>query len=140
MTLKTVEVHTLDVGDKFVLESYSEKCNSVYLIYEIDANGYAECVELHSGKTFTFGRAVPVIPVTVTIGVKRTLFEKKPADLTNKCGSCEYASTECKELYKNTDSYVRCICPARHFHRAISAYRPRTTKCCQEYKPKEGQN
>ena len=137
MQLNTVEVHTLNVGDKFVLDTYSEIHNSVYLVYELDKDGYAECVELHSGKTFTFGRTVPVIPVTVTICVKRTPMERKPADLTGKCGSCEFASTKFKTMFIHQDSYVRCMNPARRFRDEISAHRPRTTKCCKEYKARE---
>ena len=135
--LKPVEIHTLDVGDKFVLESYSEQLNSVYLIYEMHDDGWAECVELHSGKTFSFGRAVPVYPVTVFFGVKRSVFEKPPVDLTRKCGGCEHFSTENKEYFLHTESYGVCRSPDKRFNRALAAYRPRTTKCCKEYSPKE---
>ena len=140
MIPKTVEVHTLDVGDKFVLEAHSDRQCSVYLIYEIDNNGYAECVEMHSGKTFNFGREVLVYPVTVNFAIRRTIREEKPLDLTNKCGGCAHSTYEGKKYYEHTASYLRCVCPDKKFAREISAYRPRTTVCCSKYVPKEGQN
>lgn len=133
----TVEIHTLDVGDKFMLVDPARVDGGVYVIYDMSADGWAECVEINSGKDFSFGRAVEVIPVEVTIKVRNALRRNEPVDLTNKCGSCEYASTECKELYKNTPSYVRCMNPNKKFRHKYSAYRARTTKCCQMYKAKE---
>ena len=67
---KSVLVSTLKKGDYFVLESYSEKFNSVYVITEVYSNGWADCVELHSGKDFSFGCAVPVYPVKVTLVIE----------------------------------------------------------------------
>lgn len=66
---KSVLVSTLNIGDKFVLNSYSEKFNSVYLVVDKYSDGWADCVEMHSGKDFTFGREVPVFPVKVTLTV-----------------------------------------------------------------------
>lgn len=66
---ETVLVSTLKIGDKFVLESYSEKFNSVYLVVDKYSDGWADCVEIHSGKDFSFGREVPVFPVTVELEV-----------------------------------------------------------------------
>ena len=140
MTLKTVAVHTLNVGDKFVLESYSDKSNNVYVIYEMDARGWAECVEIHSGKPYSFGKDSPVVPVKLILSLRRLLFDKKPCDLTNKCGGCAHATTENKEFYQHNDTYVRCVCPGRKFARALAAYRPRTTKCCQSFTPKESED
>lgn len=136
----TVLVSTLDVGDKFMLVSPAEVNGGVYVIYDMSADGWAECVEINSGKDFSFGRAVEVIPVEVTLKVRNALRIDKSVDLTNKCGSCAHASTECKELYKNQKSYVRCMNPNRSFRHKYSAYRPRTTKCCQMYKAKETEN
>lgn len=70
----------------------------------------------------------------VTVKVKK---DKPPVDLTGKCGSCVYASSENKRLYPNTRSYVQCLNPERKWYREISAYRARTTPCCKKYKPKE---
>ena len=70
----------------------------------------------------------------VTVPVKK---EKPPVDLTDKCGSCFYATAEGKKLFPNTRSYVWCINPDKKWVREIQAYRARTTKCCKMYKPKE---
>lgn len=136
----SVEINTLKVGDKFVLESYYEKCCGLYLIYEMDARGWAECVEMHSGKTFFFGSQVTVNPVEVAFKVKNAIIEIKPVDLTHKCGSCVHSTSENKEYFKHSSSYVRCVSPDRRFRDAISAYRPRTTKCCKCYEAKETEN
>ena len=135
--MKTVLVSTLSVGDHFVLDSYSEEFNSLYLITETYSNGWTDCVELHSGKEFTFGREVPVIPVKVDFKVKFPLKEKTPANLSGKCGSCEYASSKDKTKFVNQTSYVRCMNPERQFRDEIAAHRARTTKCCKCYKAKE---
>ena len=140
MIPKTVEVHTLKVGDKFVLEAYTERQGSIYLIYEMDGRGWAECVEMHSGKTFSFGREVLVYPVAVNFAVRRTVREEKLPDLTNKCGGCVHSTTEDMKHFVHTPSYVRCVCPDKKFARETSAYRPRTAVCCSKYVPKEGQN
>lgn len=68
--MKTVYVHSLNRGDHFVLETYSEKFNSIYVITETYSNGWVDCVELHSGKDFAFGRKVLVVPVEVDLVVK----------------------------------------------------------------------
>lgn len=66
----TVKVNTLKTGDKFVLPSYSEKFNHLYIVVETSSDGWADCVELHSGKSFTFGSAVPVVPVVVNFNIE----------------------------------------------------------------------
>ena len=68
---KTVLVSTLRIGDKFMIASeYSSDCPGVYVIYDVDQHGWADCVEINSGKDFTFGRAVPVVPVKVSLTVE----------------------------------------------------------------------
>lgn len=137
---KPVLASTLKIGDKFVLESYSKEFDIVYLVVDKYSDGWVDCVEMHSGKDFSFGRAVPVIPVEVELKVRVAVKAKPQTNLTGKCGSCFYASTECKELYKSQKSYVRCMNPNRRFVHKYSEYRPRTTKCCQMYKAKETEN
>lgn len=132
-----VLVSTLNIGDKFVLESYSKEFDHVYLVVDKYSDGWVDCVEMHSGKDFTMGKTVSVIPVEVELKVRGAVKAKPPTDLTGKCGSCFYASAENKSLFPNTRSYVQCLNPERHWHREIEAYRARTTKCCKLYKPKE---
>ena len=132
---QTVEVQTLKMGDKFVLPTYFQN-PLVYVIVTIDPqDGRAECVCINNGAISVFGRECHVVPVEVTLKVKNIL-ERPPVDLTNKCGSCAY-STECVDYFPNTKSYVKCAHPYRRWNREISAYRPRTTKCCSRYKAKE---
>lgn len=68
----------------------------------------------------------------VTVKIKK---EKPPTDLTNKCGSCVYASAENKECFANTPSYIRCTDPTKRWIREIAAYKTRTTRACKRYKP-----
>lgn len=91
---------------------------------------------IQTGKCFSVSACAEVVPVTLKFSIKYST-EKKPVDLTNKCGSCVFASVKDKELYKSHDSYVRCVHPDRHFAKKYSAYRARTTKCCKCYKLKE---
>ena len=133
---QTVEVQTLKMGDKFVLPTYFQN-PLVYVVVTVDPqDGRAECVCINNGAISIFGRECHVVPVEVAIKVKNIL-ERPPVDLTNKCGSCVYATAEGKFLFPNTRSYVQCTNPNRKWHREISAYRPRTTKCCSRYKAKE---
>lgn len=108
----------------------------VYVVTAVDVHKWIDCVCLQTGKDFAVGSYFDVVPVTVDLKLKFER-EEKVVDLTRKCGSCIYGSTECKELYKNQHSYVRCVNPNRRFVHKYSEYRPRTTKCCKMYKPKE---
>ena len=135
--MKVVKVHTLTQGDHFVFAcDAKEEKPYVYVVTDVDVYKWIDCVCLQTGKDFAVGKDCEVVQVTVDFKLK---FEREEnvVDLTRKCGSCAYASTECKEFYKNQSSYVRCMNPNRSFRHKYSAYRPRTTKCCQCYKPKE---
>lgn len=136
--MKVVKVHTLSQGDHFVFHhDIKDEKPYVYVVTATDVHKWIDCVCLQTGKDFAVGPYFDVVPVTVDLKLK---FEREPkvVDLTRKCGSCVYASTDCKELYKNQSSYVRCVNANRAFKHKYSAYRARTTKCCQFYKPKEG--
>lgn len=65
----------------------------------------------------------------------------KPAtDLTGKCGSCAFASTDDKECFVNSPCYIRCINPSRRFTSELAEYKQRTTKACKNYQLKENWN
>lgn len=69
--VKPVEVCTLKEGDKFVLHSDTEKLGNdpyVYVVTDVYWSG-VDVVCINSGKVFTFGRAVPVVPVMVTMSI-----------------------------------------------------------------------
>ena len=69
----------------------------------------------------------------VTIVVKK---EKKPTDLTAKCGSCVYAKPV---RFGRATCYVCCTHPNRHWNRRKSQFRQRTTRACKSYKPTKGE-
>lgn len=69
----------------------------------------------------------------VTIVVKK---EKKPTDLTAKCGSCVYAKPV---RFGRATCYVCCTHPNRHWNRRGSQFRQRTTRACKSYKPTKGE-
>ena len=136
--MKTVKVHTLKQGDHFIfMWDYDKPSPYVYVVTELMKHSWIECVCLQTGKDFAVGRDCDVILVTVDLKLKFKR-EEKVVDLTRKCGSCVYASTKNKRMFINHASYVRCDNPNRRFRDESSAYRARTTRCCQCYKPKEG--
>ena len=136
--MKVVKVHTLTQGDHFVFScDAKEEKPYVYVVTAEDVHNWIDCVCLQTGKDFAVGKDCEVVPVTVDLKLKFER-EEKVVDLTRKCGSCEYASSKNKRMFINHASYVRCDNPNRRFRDEISAYRARTTKCCQCYKPKEG--
>lgn len=64
----TVVSCRLNVGSKFVLPSYSEECPYVYVVTgQSFSDGSIDCVCINSGKEFTFGGSVPVVPVSIEI-------------------------------------------------------------------------
>lgn len=138
--MEVVKVHTLNQGDHFVFHSdVKEEKPYVYVVTALDVHKWIDCVCLQTGKDFAVGPYFDVVPVTVDFKLKYSI-ERKPVDLTGKCGSCAYASTECKELYKNQKSYVRCMNPNRSFRHKYSAYRARTVKGCKLYQAKGSEN
>lgn len=135
--MKVVKVSELNRGDHFVFADEAKGVNPyVYVVTDADVHKWIDCVCVQTGKDFAVGPSFDVVPVALKIGIKYAT-EEKVLDLTRKCGSCEYASTKDKKMYKHLTSYVRCVCPSRRFREEISAYRARTTKCCKCYKPKE---
>lgn len=108
----------------------------VYVVTALDVHKWIDCVCLQTGKDFAVGPNFDVVPVTVDFKLKFER-EEKVVDLTRKCGSCVYASVKDKKYYMHSPSYVRCVNPSKHWKRELSAYRARTTPCCQCYKPKE---
>ena len=68
----------------------------------------------------------------VTIRVKK---EKPPTDLTNKCGSCEYAKPT--NEFGKSKCYVCCTNEDKWWRHRTSMYRQRTTPACKRYKAKE---
>lgn len=72
----------------------------------------------------------------VTIVAKK---EKKPTDLTGKCGSCVYAEKAIGHFGK-AQCYVECtnkehLSGRMYQERPLAAVRPRTTKACKKYTP-----
>lgn len=63
--------------------------------------------------------------------------EKKPTDLTGKCGSCEYAKPT-TEFGRNC--YIFCSNFEDLKRNGTARYKQRTTKACKRYKAKENSN
>lgn len=60
--------------------------------------------------------------------VEKDMKQKKPTDLTNKCGSCVWATPR-------RGTYVNCTCPSKNPN-----WFARTNKCCKFYKQKGAEN
>ena len=70
--MKTVKVHTLKQGDHFMFSCDVKLVHimPVYVVTNIDKDGYCECVCIDSGKDFIMGRNISVVPVKVTVNVE----------------------------------------------------------------------
>lgn len=70
--MKTVKVHTLKQGDHFMFSCDAKLAHlmPVYVVNNIDKDGYCECVCIQSGKDFVMGRNVCVVPVKVNLSVE----------------------------------------------------------------------
>lgn len=65
---KHILVKNLKRGDNFIFSDYGKDYPYVYIVTDVSLTGVE--VVSSSGKVFTFGKSVPVIPVQVTCDIE----------------------------------------------------------------------
>ena len=70
----------------------------------------------------------------ILLTVEKDIKQKKPTDLTNKCGSCVWAKPHYRGTQK-VNCYIDCTCPSKNPN-----WFARTNKCCRFYEQKGAEN